>query len=231
MKRNIDLNEISDGKLYSAQDMVRADCRDCEGCSDCCRGMGESVVLDPIDIFRLSAGTGMDFRALLNGYIELHAIDGLILPSLNMSGAGESCPFLTEQGRCSVHPYRPGICRLFPLGRYYEENGFRYFLQVHECAKTDRTKIKVKKWIDAGDLKSYETYIWRWHEFLEQCRDGMQTLDEEKRATLCLYIVRTFFEQMYVEKDSEICDKVFYKIFYNRLEHAEDLFGFHTGNK
>ena len=40
MKRNIDLNEISDGRLYSSGDMVKADCHDCAGCSACCRGMG-----------------------------------------------------------------------------------------------------------------------------------------------------------------------------------------------
>ena len=28
MKRNIDLNEISDGRLYSSGDMVKADCHD-----------------------------------------------------------------------------------------------------------------------------------------------------------------------------------------------------------
>ena len=31
MKRNIDLNEISDGRLYSSGDMGKADCHDCAG--------------------------------------------------------------------------------------------------------------------------------------------------------------------------------------------------------
>ena len=53
MKRNIDLNEISDGRLYSSGDMVKADCHDCAGCSACCRGMGDSIKLDPMDIWRL----------------------------------------------------------------------------------------------------------------------------------------------------------------------------------
>ena len=34
MKRNVDLNEISDGRLYSANDMVKVECGDCAGCSD-----------------------------------------------------------------------------------------------------------------------------------------------------------------------------------------------------
>ena len=57
MEREIDLKEISDGKLYSSSDMVKADCGDCKGCSACCQGMGSSILLDPYDIYRLSTGT------------------------------------------------------------------------------------------------------------------------------------------------------------------------------
>ena len=41
MKRNVSLEEISDGKLYTSNDMVKADCGDCQGCSACCHGMGD----------------------------------------------------------------------------------------------------------------------------------------------------------------------------------------------
>lgn len=69
MKRNIDLNEISDGRLYSSGDMVKADCHDCAGCSACCRGMGDSIKLDPMDIWRLKKGVGKelaDYKTNLN---------------------------------------------------------------------------------------------------------------------------------------------------------------------
>ena len=36
MERNIDMKEVSDGKLYTSNDMVKADCGGCEGCSACC---------------------------------------------------------------------------------------------------------------------------------------------------------------------------------------------------
>ena len=39
MRREQTLEEISDGKLYDSNDMVKADCHDCEGCCDCCQGM------------------------------------------------------------------------------------------------------------------------------------------------------------------------------------------------
>ncbi len=56
MLRDIDLNEISDGRLYTANDMVKADCMGCQGCASCCQGMGDSIVLDPYDMYRLCMG-------------------------------------------------------------------------------------------------------------------------------------------------------------------------------
>lgn len=156
MLRNVDMNEISDGKLYTANDLVKADCQDCAGCSHCCQGMGNSVVLDPLDIYRLTAGLNRTFEELLEKELELNVVDGMILPNLKMIGEKEVCAFLNEQGRCRIHPLRPGMCRLFPLGRFYEDHGFKYFLQIHECRKENRSKIKVKKWIDTPDLKENE---------------------------------------------------------------------------
>ena len=65
VKRAVDLNEISDGSLYGANDMVRADCGGCTGCSACCRGMGSSVILDPLDIYRLCAGLKLSLIHIL----------------------------------------------------------------------------------------------------------------------------------------------------------------------
>ena len=115
MKRYVSLEEISDGRLYTAKDMVRADCHGCEGCSACCHGMGESIILDPYDVYRLEKMEGFSFAESIGRTIELNVVDGVILPNLMMSGEKESCGFLDQEGRCSIHPYRPGICRLFPL--------------------------------------------------------------------------------------------------------------------
>ena len=160
MKRNVDIKEISDGRLYSSGDMVKADCHDCKGCSDCCRGMGSSIILDPMDVWRFHRGIKKHFSALLEeNYIELGVVDGIILPNLKMDAGRDACPFLDNAGRCSVHRHRPGLCRLFPLGRYYEESGFKYFIQIHECPKKDRGKVKIKKWLGIPNLKAYESSI------------------------------------------------------------------------
>ena len=58
MKRNVSFEEISDGRLYKINDMVKADSRGCRGCYKCCTGMGNSVTLDPYDVYRLQKGSG-----------------------------------------------------------------------------------------------------------------------------------------------------------------------------
>lgn len=203
MEREIDLKEISDGKLYDSGDLVRVGCNDCTGCSACCRGMDNTIILDPYDMWQLAAGTGMGFEQLLSeGKLELNMVDGVILPNLKLAAAGESCTFLNEKGRCSIHPYRPGICRLFPLGRVYEDHSFRYFLQVHECIKENRTKMKVKQWLGIPELKKYETFVCDWHYFLkEQQNKGVEK--EWMMKLLKLFFIvpwnpeADFYEQFY----------------------------------
>ena len=134
MEREVDLKEISDGRLYGINDMVKAGCNDCAGCSLCCEGMGNSIILDPYDIYSLEKGLGVTFENLMTDEkMELNVVDGVIQPNLKMQRQ-DSCGFLNAQGRCSIHDFRPGFCRMFPLGRIYEENSFRYFLQIHECS-------------------------------------------------------------------------------------------------
>ena len=71
MKREVNLSDISDGKLYSSNDMVRADCQGCNGCFACCCGMGSSVVLDPLDVDRLAKYLKLSSRQLLGGPVAL----------------------------------------------------------------------------------------------------------------------------------------------------------------
>lgn len=217
MKREIDINEISDGKLYTANDLVKADCGDCKGCCDCCKGMGESIVLDPYDICRLTNGLGVTFEMLLADKIALNMYDGVILPHLNMNGFEEACAFLNEEGRCSIHAIRPGICRLFPLGRIYEDGDFKYFLQINECSNKNRTKVKVKKWIDTPELKKNDKFVLDWHDFINHVQEKVNAnLDEEHIKKINMFLLQHFFIEHYSEEN-------FYEQFEERLKKAKNV--------
>lgn len=217
MKRNVTLEEISDGKLYTSNDLVKADCGGCQGCSACCHGMGQSVVLDPLDVHRLVSGLHLSIEQLLQRQLELNVVDGIILPNLRMSGETEACEFLDENGRCSVHALRPGICRLFPLGRYYENGSFRYFLQVKECQKQNRVKVKVKKWLDTPQLKEYEQFVTDWHYFLNDVEELLGKAEGDVPKQINMYILQQFYMKAYEED--------FYGQFNLRLEEARRVLG------
>lgn len=216
MKREVPIEDLK--KLYTANDMAKTGCGGCAGCCDCCCGMGESVILDPLDVHRLAEGLHTEAAALLQTHLELHPVDGVILPNLKMTGSAERCVFLSAQRRCSIHAFRPGLCRLFPLGRYYENGGFRYFLQQSECRMEPKTKVKISRWMDTPRLKDYEKYVLDWHNFLESVQELLSSAQDEQLAKeLNVYILNTFFIQSYGRGAD------FYEQFAQRLEKTGKL--------
>lgn len=214
MKRNVSLFEISDGRLYGENDMVKADCHGCQGCFQCCTGMGRSVILDPYDVFRLQKRLGCDLSQLLaQGKAELNVVDGVILPNLRMAGEGERCSFLNEEGRCAIHGSRPGICRLFPLGRLYENGDFKYFLQTGECRESRRTKVKVSKWIDTPEQGKYHEFLCQWHYYLNDLEERVADApDSEESKNLNMLLLQNLYLKPYDTQQS------FYEQFSERMD-------------
>ena len=191
MLRHESLEEITDGRFYGPNDMVKADTGDCRGCSLCCHCVGDTLLLEPPDIYRFRKELGLTFEQLLGKAAELGLADGLILPHIRMSEQ-EACAFLDQNGRCSIHSARPAYCRMFPLGRYYQGDDFVYILQVKQCDHP-RTKVKVKRWIDLPDLPAYENFARSWHALLRKARQ-IAAEDEAMRKTVCMIILRQFYQ-------------------------------------
>ncbi|MCI8769988.1 MAG: YkgJ family cysteine cluster protein [Lachnospiraceae bacterium] len=201
MERHVNMAEISDGKRYKSTDMARLGCNECEGCSDCCREVGNSIVLDPWDIYMLEKNLRCGFEELLEKYLELNVVDGVVLPNLRLLGNRKGCTFLSELGRCKIHNFRPGFCRLFPLGRLYENGSFSYFLQTNECKKERRTKIKINKWLGIPNLAAYETFICEWHYLLKEVQMKAKVMEEQELRKKSMYFLQEFFVKPYLEED------------------------------
>jgi uncharacterized protein len=90
----------------------------CRRCSRCCQH--KHIQLDPYEVARLARARGestTQFRARWT-------VDGQGT-TLGQKQDG-TCVFLGPQG-CEVHPDRPLVCRLYPLGRHFRKDGFEYF--------------------------------------------------------------------------------------------------------
>ncbi len=226
-------------RLYTARDMAKIGCDDCKGCSYCCQEMGESVVLTPFDICELTQHLGRSFDELMEDKIELYMTDGMVLPNLKMSGetkaygSKEVCGFLNEEGRCSIHAFRPGLCRLFPLGRNYEIKqvqtedgikeikGFQYFIVKDSCPNLNGTKVKIEKWLETPNLKKNEEFITKWHYFCKDFQEEMQELlragEDEKVKKINLSMLELFYRKAY-EKERD-----FYEQFEERAKLAASV--------
>lgn len=209
-------------KLYDHNDMVKVGCHDCSGCSDCCQDMGQSIWLDPYDIYQLTINTGKSFESLLAKEIELHVEDGLILPNIKMAGEGTSkCSFLNAEGRCSIHSYRPGFCRLFPLGRNYEDGRLTYFLLDGACPTPNKSKMKVNKWLNVPRIKDYEAYLLKWHALTKGLRQFFADNTENDAVTkaINMQFLQIFYLTPYAAQEE------FYSQFEQRMDRMTEFLG------
>ena len=181
-------------RLYGPQDMVRISSSACAGCGACCRGMGDTIVLDPYDVWQLTYGLGKSFEELMGVNIDLHVEEGVILPHLMMRGDTQGCTFLGTDGRCMIHSHRPGICRLFPLGRQFDEEKTSYFIVPEGCVKGGLSKVRIDKWLGIPDLPAYENYKAQWHSLIRllKARIAAEPSDEVRR-NINLYFLRVFY--------------------------------------
>ena len=204
-------------KFYDLQDMARIGCNDCKGCYSCCRGMGDSVVLTPYDVHVLSVELGKNVDALFGEWLQLTIVDGLLQPSMAMNGVGERCHGLDAQGRCSIHSFRPSICRLFPLGRQYAEDGIKYFVLEDACPAVGKTKVKISKWVERPEFKEHEEFLVQWHAFKKLCLAKLEEIqDENYHKQLFMLVLQLFFRKAYTEGK-------FYEEFMERLVQAREI--------
>ena len=76
-----------------------------------------------------------------------------------------------KKAAATIHDIRPGFCRLFPLGRYYEDRSFRYFYRPTSAKDRSARKVRVRKWIDTPDFDRYEKFVCDWHYYLKDLEE------------------------------------------------------------
>ena len=225
-------------RTYSSGDMAKLYCKECDGCGDCCRCMGDTIELDPYDAFQLTYGLGKDFASLIGPVVGLHENGGMVLPFMQTrpipeeeqrargmhfadGQEPEECIFLSADGRCQIHGFRPGICRLFPLGRQYAEDGRSqcYFMVEEVTCDYPKTKVRIDKWLGIPDLEEYEAFKIRWHSLVKRVQERLSTpgADEAFRRKISTLFLQEFYIKSYLGTD-------FYEEVGRRMGQVEPLF-------
>lgn len=219
MIAKVSLNDISDGRLYDINDMVKADTGGCNGCSACCHGVGEMVQLTPFDAFAMTRHLGVSLDVLLGDRLELRLEGKILLPHLRMCEEDERCSFLSDAGRCSIHGCRPNICRLFPLGRAYEQDDFKYFIQTEVCVKAELDETTVAAWIGIADYDKNKAFLLAWYNVLKALAFRTKFIrDPQELEALREDLLETFYR---ISPDTDD----FYAEFWGRLPEAKKRLG------
>lgn len=212
----------NNGIKYGSNDMAPIGCDDCNGCSSCCREMGDTVIQDPYDFWlfssnmRLAGGIPVSFEILISpdGPWELSVHDGIVLPNIKMVEDGR-CPFLSNNGRCSIHKIRSGLCRLFPLCRSFEADGtINYYVLGSElgCEKQKGAgePVVIKEWLGIDNIEKYEQYQIAWHSMKKKLAEYMTECNPERAQQLQAMFLAHFYGKNY--------GKDFFREFEGRLE-------------
>ncbi|MDD5625978.1 MAG: YkgJ family cysteine cluster protein [Patescibacteria group bacterium] len=120
----------------------------CSKCKDncCCLKDDEEgiIFIGILDAIKIKKKTGKDFSEFLDfskltssaikkniekSYRKMLLDHRLLRMKKKKNGA---CVFLNKLGVCSIHNFRPLICRLYPFD-YYPKKGAGFFNEIPEC--------------------------------------------------------------------------------------------------
>lgn len=101
----------------------------CNACSRCCHH--KIIQVSPYEIVRLARGLGLTTTE----FIARHTTEGGTVLRRRAEDDG-ACVFLSPRG-CGVHPDRPLVCRIYPLGAAVTADGATAYRRLEPDPETE----------------------------------------------------------------------------------------------
>lgn len=141
----------------------------CTACGKCCIHRND-IILSPEDLFRIAKFLDMSPESIVKTFCHIYIGDNSRIPlvALKPRGNVQRCPFL-ENRKCSIHPAKPTVCALFPLGRMIMTDGtkenrdvqIRYFCQDTACGDYSQAH-KVGEWLKESGIPADDPFYYIW---------------------------------------------------------------------
>lgn len=142
----------------------------CDKCGKCCtKNTIETILFKPYDIYKLAKGLNKNPLELAMKHGDIYIGEGSGFPIVRMewkmsitgNGIEIVCPFRESlpdgKNICGVHGFKPGSCKLFPLGRIsaYDESKkdkaeLIYFVQEVSCGEKGELHT-IEDWVGNTD--------------------------------------------------------------------------------
>ena len=170
----------------------------CQKCAECCRHVDGALMLEPLDVYRLTKylcehGESYDDTSeMLHKYAHSATIDrGYPIFQINTTGEDHACVFLKD-GRCGVYEARPQVCRMYPFGVAPGARGkdFNYYLCTERKHHFGKGSVKVKDWLNDNFSKEAREFYRIEHRMLPEFGRAVESIGEEG-------VIRNMFQILY----------------------------------
>ena len=122
----------------------------CSRCGDCCRNVKESVIVEPLDLFRIARFFGKTTDDVMEEYTTaLRLAWGYPMLTLKIKQHMDACVFL-RAGKCGIYEARPRACRTYPLGTGPDDEKPGAFLDLIVSKKQHHftgESVRVRDWM------------------------------------------------------------------------------------
>ena len=89
---------------------------------------------------------------------------------------------------------------------------------MNECPKENKTKVKVRRWLDTPELGKYEAFTTEWHYYLKKKQNAArESEDDAFRQQISMNILKLFYLLPYDGNTD------FYTQFAARMELADTM--------
>lgn len=187
----------------------------CTACGACCKNVRDSVMLEPLDAFRIvrhfrENGCADTAEDILGRIAERKALsdcfDVFVLKTVNDSGV---CVML-KNDRCSIYPVRPHTCKLYPFTAEPcpKEHRFRWLLCTEQAHHFGAGKVTAREWQRKNVSAEEKEFLFEKWRVVPQLGELVRKLPEENReqATQMIFAYQYLaydFEQPFLPQYKE----------------------------
>ena len=221
----------------------------CDQCGKCCRNRGD-ILLSPLDLYNLVRATGKSITEVIDRYGDCYIGSHSNLPVVRLRfredlDGTSTCFFLGRRdGKfyCRVHEQKPGVCRMYPLGKAAVVNKDveaapikvpRYFLQDDppkgtcvgiDRAKSENIKQRVIDWVGGTERKQIsDVYSHIFHDFLMEFGKKLKPSKLQGAPMLYNFYYACVSALMYLEYDFTVNPGPFLSRMAENLRRILDL--------
>ena len=216
-------------KAVSLNEQVRFRCQLCGGC---CHYVKDSIMLEPMDIYRLARYlreqgepvTGTE--DVLAEYAHASWLEGNFpIFVLNTVGELDVCTFLKD-GRCRVYEARPHVCRMYPFSAAPGNRGrdFQYLLCTEKPHHFSDGIVTVKDWLSQNFSRETKA-------ILKADYDALPVIGQNIRAMSVGQFKKLAFQFIYYRYYNYELDAPFLPQFLSNVEKLKELTGGRHMNK